>query len=116
MTHLSPYPEGGSGVPVSPNSAFHAVWSSADELVYRDPVRGTMLAVKLVTDGGAVRFEPPRELFEDTYFFRQVGPKDYDLTPDGRFLMIKEGYVTAPGQITVVRNWVEELKERVAVP
>ena len=40
-----------------------------------------------------------------------------DLSPDGRFLMIKENTTpdgrTTPASITVVQSWFEELKQRV---
>ena len=54
-------------------------------------------------------------LFEDTCFFRDASYRDFDVTRNGRFLMIKEGSFAAPGQISVVRNWIEELNERVPV-
>ncbi len=54
-------------------------------------------------------------LFEETYFFRDASYREFDVTRNGRFLMINEGSFAAPGQISVVRNWIEELKERVPV-
>ena len=57
----------------------------------------------------------PEVLFEDTCFFRDASYRDFDVTRNGRFLMIKEGSFAAPGQISIVRNWIEELNERVPV-
>ena len=42
----------------------------------------------------------------------------YDVAPDGRFLMIKQGELggeehATPPHIIVVQNWFEELKTRV---
>ena len=45
--------------------------------------------------------------------------RNYDVAPDGRFLMVKAGDETGeapPAQITVVLNWHEELLERVPIP
>jgi hypothetical protein len=45
------------------------------------------------------------------------GATNYDVTPDGqRFLMIKATEEEVAGQINVILNWFEELKERVPVP
>jgi hypothetical protein len=55
-------------------------------------------------------FEPnvPEVLFEDTYH-SPIG-RHYDFDPvSQRFLMIKD---TASRELVVIRNWVEELKER----
>ena len=64
----------------------------------------------------------PEVLFEGSYFspaalelniLSAPSGRNYDVAPDGRFLMIKDGTATntpsAPGQINVVLNWVEEL-------
>ena len=60
----------------------------------------------------------PQPLFDGPYRFTAPG-RGYDITPDGeRFLMVKIGSVNedaAPSQITVVLNWLEELKGRVPV-
>jgi hypothetical protein len=58
-----------------------------------------------------------------SYVWRPVadaGPapgRPYDLSPDGRFLMIKENAANegraTPASITVVQNWLEELKRLV---
>ena len=58
-----------------------------------------------------------RELFPDSY---RTGPTgnvtDYDIDLDGsRFLMFKNSN-TASGEIHVILNFFEELKERVPVP
>ena len=56
------------------------------------------------------------EGFSFAQFFR-----DYDVTPNGEFLMVfpaDEGEVgdSARPQINIVLNWFEELKQRVSVP
>ena len=37
----------------------------------------------------------------------------YDVAPDGRFIMIKSVDEAAPTQVNIIFNWVEELKRRV---
>ena len=52
-------------------------------------------------------------LFEDSYYYADM-TFNYTLDPDtGRFLMIKDPNLESPREIIVVRNWIEELKERV---
>ena len=68
-----------------------------------------MMAVPITTDPS---FAPgvAESLFRDNYFF--TAAHNYDVSPDGRFLMLKaEG--SEGGHINIVRNWVEELKARV---
>ena len=70
--------------------------------------------IKAVSGQGAVG--APRRLFGDGYFFRQFGARDYDIAPDGRFLMVKERTTAVAGrQLNVVRNWAETLTERVPI-
>lgn len=103
------------------------VWSSdGGKLFYRaggtgaTNAIGTTYAMMSVTINTIPTLEAglPELLFEDHYFRANYG-RHYDVAENGRFLMIKEvGVVedTAPlRQLNVVRNWVEELKERVPV-
>ena len=57
-----------------------------------------------------------RELFEGTALDPIIAARHYDVTPDGRFVMVKrvksEGGLTH-NQINVVLNWSEELKRLV---
>jgi len=55
-----------------------------------------------------------RLLFEGQYLPTPATFPDYDVSADGRFLMIKALSETqAPTQINVVLNWFEELKQKV---
>jgi hypothetical protein len=51
-------------------------------------------------------------LVEGDYFFPNAGPRQYDVAPDGRFLMLKAA-VPDRLQVDVVLNWFEELKRLV---
>ena len=58
----------------------------------------------------------PIELFEGRYAVDPFGNDmhNYDVAPDGRFVMIKEiGQESTSVQINVVLNWFEELKRLV---
>jgi hypothetical protein len=70
----------------------------------------------------ALKFEKPKVLFRGNYFYMRagqaVGPA-WDISPDGRFMMIKVVQPTekaatsqTPLKINIVLNWFEELKQR----
>ncbi len=61
----------------------------------------------------------PEFLFAAPY--RRGGPlrtRPWDVAPDGRFLMVREGPVgqVVNPHIVMVQNWLEELTERVPIP
>lgn len=54
----------------------------------------------------------PEMLFEGSYVPSPRSLADYDVSPDGqRFLMLKNAE-QRPGEISVVLNWTEELKQQ----
>ncbi len=66
--------------------------------------------------------EPPEELFAGDYLFRapgKYGSVTYDVSADGRFLMIKGAeqieQTNEQTTLSVVHNWFEELN-RLAPP
>ena len=116
--YVRPFPDAAAGRwQVSTAGGSKPVWApDGRELFY---LQGTQLmAVPVVTNAG---FTPgtPERLFDAPYYFG-LGGRNYDVAPDGRFLMIQDvaqsdGGGASPA-ITVVLNWFEELKERVPVP
>src|SRR5260370_7174833 len=74
-----------------------------------------MMAVDIATQPGFT-VGKPRALFAGWYEATPATFSNYDVTPDGqRFLMLKrnEQEASAPTQINVVLNCLEELKRRV---
>jgi hypothetical protein len=72
-----------------------------------------MMAVAISTEP---EFAPgkPTFLFEGGYELAGENPvTQYDVTPDGRFVMIRTDESSGPTQINVVLNWFEELKRLV---
>jgi hypothetical protein len=72
-----------------------------------------MMAVSIETEPEfkVTQFE---ELFEGRYLTSIY--RNYDVAPDGRFLMIQEPQEATPLGINVVLNWFEELKRLVPSP
>jgi hypothetical protein len=102
------YPDSGAPIRVSPNGGLDPVWGpEGRELFYLEDDK--MMAVRVETDP-EFRFQPPEVLFEGGYVLDRR--PNYDVGPDGRFLMIKNEESEIP-QINVVLNWFEELKRLV---
>jgi hypothetical protein len=72
-----------------------------------------MMAVSVETKP-TFRASPPKTLFEGRFARIGWGQANYDVTADGRFLMIKGEEQSLPGTLRVVLNWAEELKQTVA--
>ena len=62
-----------------------------------------------------IETEPEFRVIEFKELFETINYSDYDVAPDGRFLMIQESQESTPPCINVVLNWFEELK-RLAPP
>ena len=103
---VRPYPGPGAPIRVSPNGGAEPVWAtSGRELYYlQDDV---MMAVAVDTTNG-FNFKPAVRLFETSYL-RTNQPPSYDVTTDGRFIMLKpKANMAEP--ITVILNWGETLR------
>src|SRR5206468_8813500 len=85
------------------------IWShDGRELFYRS---GREMFAVPVDTGRAFSTGKPVRLFEGRFVSEVL---DYDVAPDGRFLMIKPSEEEqAPAHLNVVLNWVDELVRRV---
>jgi serine/threonine-protein kinase len=112
--YVQDFPDGGGKWLVSNGGGGYARWSGAgDELFYRSGA--AVMSVKVRRIDGVWRFDPPVELFKDT--FADLAPfSAWDVAPDGqRFLMIQSAETQRGdrGHLTVATNWFKEL-ERLA--
>jgi Tol biopolymer transport system component len=64
-----------------------------------------------VTLGDRFAFQPPRRLFSVAGYVREGNSRTYDVTPDGRFVMLRGG-PTAPGAPVLVENWAADLRRK----
>lgn len=92
---------------VSEGGGVQARWSrNSREIYYRSEKR--IVAVPIDTSGAEPEFGKPTVLFADDYDFGQgLSIANYDVTPDGRFMMLRRG--ANGGKLRVVVNWTEEL-------
>lgn len=100
-------------VQVSTEGGQEPVWSpDGREIFYL--AGGKLMAVRVTRTGGGIELGKPVPLFDvNPYFFGGAG-RNYDVAPDGRFVMVKSpsgGVRSSP--ITIVMHWIEELRSKV---
>jgi serine/threonine-protein kinase len=103
------YPGDDPPVLVSIGGGKEPVWSrNGRELFYRNG--NQLFAVPLTTEP-TLRAGKPALLFEAPYSYGYLDwVLNYDVAPDGRFLMVKEGPVP---KLQVIVNWFQELERLV---
>ncbi len=110
--YVRPYPALDRSWQVSAGGGAQARWSrSSREIYYRGNQH--VVAVPFEPSGAAPRFGKPTALFTDAYEFG-VGTSiaNYDVTGDGRFIMVRRG--GSGGKLSAVVNWTEELEQTLA--
>jgi Tol biopolymer transport system component len=97
---------------VSEGGGVQARWSrDSKEIFYRSGKR--LIAVPVDGSGAEPTFGKPVPLFADEYDFgRGISIANYDVTADGRFIMLRRG--AHGGRLRAVVNWTEELKRILA--
>jgi eukaryotic-like serine/threonine-protein kinase len=110
--YVRPYPALDRQWQASEGGGVQARWSrSSREVYYRNGKQ--LMAVPISTSGPEPVFGKPVGLFADEYDFGQgVSNPNYDVTPEGRFIMLARG--PNGGKLRVVLHWTEELKRVLA--
>jgi serine/threonine protein kinase len=103
-----PYPGPGERVAITGDGGIEPRWSrDGREIVYR---RGTRFFAAPVTDADPLGVGTPRALFDaNDYDFSQTN--NWDLGPDGRFVMVKSDPLTLK-KLEIVQNLPAFLEER----
>ncbi|MCP4607251.1 MAG: protein kinase [Planctomycetes bacterium] len=110
--YVEPYPGPGSKVPVSNEGGQQPMWSpDGKELFYRS---GNKMMAAAVETESQFRVTGNIELFEGQYL-STASLQNYDVAPDGRFLMIQEPRESTPLGINIMLNWFNELKRIVSI-
>jgi Tol biopolymer transport system component len=106
--YVRPFPGTGARVQVSDSAGTEAIWGrDGRSLYYRGPV-GEVVRVD-VTTGNEFSIGERRVVHPGDYLTDSSHP-NWDVAPDGRFLMLKRA--GAEAQTIVVHNWARELREK----
>ncbi|MBX7187159.1 MAG: serine/threonine-protein kinase [Vicinamibacteria bacterium] len=111
---VTSFPDTGPRIPVTTDGGREPIWShDGREIFYR---KGSQVFSAAFRPGPSAAFDPPRLLF-DVPYFQSGGPgnSQYDVAPDGRFLMIKVPERETP-YIGVILNWAEALRKAIGEP
>jgi eukaryotic-like serine/threonine-protein kinase len=108
--YVRPFPGSGARVQVSDNGGTEPVWGrSGTALYYRDQ-NAEIVKVDVTTATG-FSIDDRRVVLTGDYLTDASHP-NYDVAPDGRFLMLKRA--GAESQTIVVHNWGRELRQKIA--
>jgi serine/threonine-protein kinase len=99
---------------VSTEGGTEPVWSPDGREIFYVSSR-QLMSVRVTRTPGGLLLDKPQTLFDASpYFFGGAG-RNYDVSPDGRFIMIKtiDERRDQRTPINIVVNWMEELRNRV---
>jgi serine/threonine protein kinase/Tol biopolymer transport system component len=119
--YLQPFPATGAKYQIPKQQVdFHPIWGPKAELFYVPSAASGRLAVVSVTTQPGVVFGSPASLPARVTLNRLSGEtRAFDILADGRFIGLvdpsqaESSTGMASGQLRVVLNWFEELKQRV---
>jgi serine/threonine-protein kinase len=114
QVYVRPYAGTGRTM-VSTDGGAEPIWSrNGSELFYRS---GRRVFALPVSTKGTLTIGRPSVLFEGDFEAGSATPgiPNYDVAPDGRFIMVASAADAAlPTRLDVAINWVEELRRKVA--
>jgi len=114
--YVERYPELGNRQQISTSGGRVPVWSRDGRELFFGSLDGRQMLAVPVQSGTTLVAGRPQVLFEDA-MVASLSFRPYDIAPDGRFLIIRNGHTEAGGgtasNLIVVQNWTEELKRLV---
>jgi Tol biopolymer transport system component len=106
--YVQSWPEGASRTLVSAHGGTGPTWSAdSTELFYQN---GEAMMAVPVESGTSFSIGTPELLFEGRYKLGVYGSISYDVSADGRFLMMERSREATADRLHVVLDWFEELK------
>ena len=108
--YVRPFAGAGAPVQVSEGGGTEPVWSRDGRLFYRG---GRQLLAATVAPGAAFAVTAREPLFADA-FDGEMPHSNYDITPDGRRLVMIAAEASSGIETVVVVNWLPELRARLA--
>jgi serine/threonine-protein kinase len=117
--YVERYPALGNRQQLSTGGGRLPLWSRNGRELFYGSLDGRQMFAVAVESGTTLVAGRPQGLFEFAMLRQGGGNRPYDLSPDGRFVIIRSGEAEdaagpAPSMILVL-NWFEELKRLVPV-
>lgn len=113
QVYVQPFRRSGPRVPISTDGGSNPAWSAdGRELFYRE---GNRIMVVAVETGSSFVAGTPEILVDGAYY----NPEDnggFDVSADGRFLMVRPDPNATGDRLQVVLNWGDELQRLVPTP
>jgi eukaryotic-like serine/threonine-protein kinase len=110
--YVSPFPGPGGRIAISTGGGTDLHWSKdGRELFYRD---GDKMMAVTFTPGSSVVASSPRTLFEGRFTVSDTGSGGFDVSPDGRFLMVQPTVAEQPAtEFNIILGWFNDVNARV---
>jgi serine/threonine-protein kinase len=90
------------------------IWSRDGRKLFYVALGGSIVAVPVEASTTTWNAGSPTELFRGAYFLREGSlGRQYDVAPDGRFLMLKRETVDETPHFVIVQNWLTEIARQV---
>jgi Tol biopolymer transport system component len=110
--YVSAFPGPGGRIAISTDGGTEPRWSTdGRELFYR---AGDKMMAVAITPGSSPTAGSPKLLFEGRYQVTDTGSGGYDVSSDGRFLMIQATVAEQPAtEFNIVLGWFDDVRARV---
>jgi Tol biopolymer transport system component len=115
QVYAQPYPGPGRRLSITSSGGYSPVWSYDNRTLFyltNGPTPGEIqvMSVPVTTTPDLTVLGPSKSLFRGRYATNR-GARTYDVTPDGRLLMVRPDDRKTPiTEVVLVQNWTEELK------
>jgi serine/threonine-protein kinase len=101
---VTTYPEPTGKWQLSMDGGSGPVWSAdGSEVYFASPA--AVMAVPIDRGGDGIRPGLPRQLFTGPFKLRTAPIRNFDVAPDGRFVMVKELYLAQRRQLVLMQGW-----------
>jgi serine/threonine-protein kinase len=113
--YVRPFPDVNRGLwQVTRDGGTFPVWSRNGRELFYMTLGGALVAVPVEASASVWNAGSPRALFRGQYAIREGSlGRQYDVAPDGRFLMLKRETTAEASHFVIVQNWVPELARQV---
>jgi serine/threonine-protein kinase len=113
--YVRPFPDADRGLyQATRGGGLYPAWARTGRELFYVTLDGAMFAVPVEASGTTWKVGSSRQLFQGRYGVRDGGlGRNYDLAPDGRFLMLKNHTGAETPHVVLVQNWVAELTRQV---